>query len=179
MEAYSPGKTRASVKARALPGQHAAAGGYPQISVRHRRACTKSPPGCDTAESESHRHLPSERPSRTTQRPHRHLTTLHIRAEIHCAFATSENRLLGRGVGIRAPLSSLLLPSLPFPSELGLGFSGDLSTPQARGNEGSSPLSPFYKLSHNSPQNSGQLCFIRSTLIVKKNSRQAINRKVS
>ena len=70
-----------------------------------------------------------------------------------------------------------------FPSlrlELRPGFWGDFAATKARGNKSTFPLSPFDKLlSHHSPQNSGQLCFIRSILIVKKNSRQAINRKVS
>ena len=69
-------------------------------------------------------------------------------------------------------------PSLPL--ELQLGFWGDFAATKAKGNKSTFPLSPFDKLlSPLSPQNSGQLCFIRSILILKKNSRQAINRKVS
>ena len=69
-------------------------------------------------------------------------------------------------------------PSLPL--EPRLGFWGDVAATKARGNKSTFPLSPFDKLlSPHSPQSSGKLCFIRSILILKKNSRQAINRKVS
>ena len=69
-------------------------------------------------------------------------------------------------------------PSLPL--ELQLGFWGDFAATKARGNKSTFPLSPFDKLlSHHSPQNPGQLCFIRSILDTETELRQAINRKVS
>lgn len=179
---YPLGKTQASGKAGALSAQDTAVDSCPHhLKVISRPSPMPDRGGREALESRSckHRpalqHLPSETLQHTRQWPDQHLTphypsvqgctahSLHLQPAPTMEFWTSEHHQF---------------PSLPL--ELQLGFWGDFAATKARGNKSTFPLSPFDKLlSHHSPQNPGQLCFIRSILDTETELRQAINRKVS